>query len=363
MIARGKIHSSGPKLAAYLVTGGPGEQAELIELRGVAGATIQEAFADLQHIAEGTNADKPFFHGYVRLPDNERLSREQWLIVADQMEAALGFQGQARAVALHHGGPEGNHLHIAWNRINLDTMKAIDPGLYKLKMKAEARLIERDFGLRQLDGGPNPDRLTKTAKQPEFQQSRRLDTDLDAIRNGIRQAWDASDGGPALQAAIAERGWILARGDRREFLVIDERGGEHALGKRVCGVTAGEVKTRLGGDEFKQTLPHVDDAKAMQKAREQERDAGQQRDDERGRYDDRKRDREHDRKRGSKEAGRATVATTDGGMVAQQREAARLLKRQARDERVRAAQADINAHAKNDDGRDNDGGRRRTRGR
>ncbi|HOU24998.1 MAG TPA: FAD-dependent oxidoreductase, partial [Anaerolineae bacterium] len=47
MIARGQIHSSGPKLAAYLTTGKEGERAELVELRGVLAEDIRGAFADL----------------------------------------------------------------------------------------------------------------------------------------------------------------------------------------------------------------------------------------------------------------------------------------------------------------------------
>jgi len=338
MIARGQIHSSGPKLAAYLTTGKEGERAELVELRGVLAEDIRGAFADLQNIAALTQAEKPFFHAHIRLPDDERLTREQWLIVADRMEKALGFAGQARAVAFHRSDTHGDHLHVAWNRIDLDTMKAIDPGLFALKMRDEARKLEVEFGLRQLSNEPRRDRLTKAPKQGEFEQARRLDTDLDAIRNGIRQAWNASDNGPSLAAALEQQGMILARGDRRDFVVIDAAGGEHALGKRVCGVTAGEVRQRLGGEEFKRGLPTVAEARATQREREEERARERGDPDRQGeggamspalQHHDSEED-EARRKPGGKEApGRATVATPDGGLVAQQREAMReLAKRQ-----------------------------------
>ncbi|AWV20008.1 Hypothetical protein RADP37_05499 (plasmid) [Roseomonas mucosa] len=363
MIARGTIHSSGPKLAAYLTTGKEGERAELIELRGgLPGETVRDVFGDLQAIADSaTRAEKPFFHGYVRLPDDERLDRTAWLKIADRFETALGFQGQPRAVALHHGGPEGNHLHVGWWRINADTMKAIDPGLFIKKMMEEAGKIERDFGLRELDRQPNPDRLTKPAKQKEFEQARRLETDVDAIRNGIRQAWDGSDSGPSFQAAIADQGWILARGDRRAFVVVDERGGDHALGKRICGITAGEVKARLGGEAFRATLPHIDEAKAIQKARQEAREQGRGREEGRGDQDSRQPEAEPGRKRGSKSAGRATVASDDGGMVAQQREAMRSLTRR---ERLAQLEAQQRAEARrHEPGPDHDGSRHRKRGR
>lgn len=368
MIARGQIHSSGPKLAAYLTAGKEGERAELVELRGVLAEDIRGAFADLQNIAALTKAEKPFFHAHIRLPDDERLTREQWLIVADRMEKALGFAGQARAVAFHRSDTHGDHLHVAWNRIDLDTMKAIDPGLFALKMRDEARKLEVEFGLRQLSNEPRRDRLTKAPKQGEFEQAQRLDTDLDAIRNGIRQAWNASDNGPSLAAALEQQGMILARGDRRDFVVIDAAGGEHALGKRVCGVTAGEVRQRLGGEAFKRGLPSVAEARAMQREREEERAR------ERGEHEQQgeggavqpapqRQESEEDearRKQSGKEApGRVTVATPDGGLVAQQREAMReLAKRQWLEQFRPKPQPDTPGLE-----REHDGDRPRTRGR
>lgn len=368
MIARGQIHSSGPKLAAYLTTGKEGERAELVELRGVAAEDIRGAFADLQNIAAAlTQAEKPFFHAHIRLPDDERLTREQWLLVADRMEKALGFQGQARAVAFHRSDAHGDHLHVAWSRIDLDTMKAIDPGLFALKMRDEARKLEAELGLRRLSNEPRRDRLTKAAKQGEFEQAKRLDTDLDAIRNGIRQAWDGSDNGPRLAAALEQQGLILARGDRRDFVVIDAAGGEHALGKRVCGVTAGEVKQRLGGEAFKRGLPSVAEARATQRAREEERERGDpDRQGEGGAMSPapQRHDSEEDearRKQGGKEApGRATVATPDGGMVAQQREAMRQLTQRRR---LVFFEEQPEVRARNEQDRAQDGDRPRTRGR
>ena len=147
-----------------------------------------------------------------------------------------------------------------------------------------------------------------------------------------------SDNGPSLAAALEQQGMILARGDRRDFVAIDAAGGEHALGKRVCGVTAGEVRQRLGGEEFKRGLPTVAEARATQREREEERarergEHEQQGEGGAGPFAPQRHEIEDDdakRKQGGKESsGRVTVATTDGGMVAQQREAAReLAKRQ-----------------------------------
>src|ERR1700691_3589691 len=120
MIAKGNLHPNGKKLADYLTTGKEGERAELVELRGFASDNIRDAFTDIEIQAEGTRCEKPFFHGHVRLPDNESLTREQWLHVAHRIEERLGFDGQPRAVAFHHYDDGTTHMHVAWSRIDAE---------------------------------------------------------------------------------------------------------------------------------------------------------------------------------------------------------------------------------------------------
>src|SRR5271168_4961581 len=118
MIAKGNLHAHGAKLAAYLTTSYADETAELVELRGFAATNIRDAFIDVMIQAAATKATKPFFHAYVRAPEGEELTRDQWQLFADRLEKQLGFDDQPRAVAFHHGA-EGSHMHVAWSRIDL----------------------------------------------------------------------------------------------------------------------------------------------------------------------------------------------------------------------------------------------------
>ena len=267
MIAKANLHAHGQKLAAYLITGKMGERAELVELKGFASSNIRDAFLDVMIQAEATRCEKPFFHCYIRLPAGEALTRGQWQHIADRIEKQLGFDGQGRAVAFHHdhAGHE-THMHMAWSRIDLDEMRAIDPGLYKNKLKEISRQLERELGLSRLSSERDPQHKTLAPGRDEFEQSRRLGTDIRAIRETIRDCWERSDDGKSFEAALAEHGYILARGDRRDFVVIDAAGGDHALGKRITGATAAETRARLG-DIDKAHLPGVDQAKAMQAER------------------------------------------------------------------------------------------------
>jgi hypothetical protein len=272
MIAKGNLHANGGKLAAYLTTGKDGERAELVELRGFAADNIRDAFTDVQIQAEATRATKPFFHAYIRLPEGEALARGGWQRVADRIEKGLGFEGQGRAVAFHYKANGETHMHIAWSRIDLETMRAIDPGLYKNKLKEMSRELERDLGLTMVRNERAPEQKTRAAGRNEFEQARRLDTNLTAIRETIRECWDRSDSGRAFGAALDEKGLILARGDRRDFVVIDREGGMHALSKRITGVTAPEIRARMA-DLDRAELPSVAEARAQMRTRQQDHPA------------------------------------------------------------------------------------------
>ncbi len=258
MIAKGNLHAHGGRLAAYLTTGKDGERAELIEMRGIAAASLRDGFRDIQCIAAGqTRCAKPFFHAYVRLPGGEGLDPATWVAVADRLEAALGFDGQPRAVAFHIGADGERHMHTAWSRIDMDDMRAIDPGLYKNKLKEVCRALEAEYGLQAVRNARAPEQQTKAPARDEFEESRRLGLEVEATRETIRACYDRSDNGRSFVAALAEHGLGLARGDRRDFVVIDGEGGQHALGHRICGATAGDIRQRLGV-AFRQSLPRVD---------------------------------------------------------------------------------------------------------
>lgn len=264
MIAKGNLHAHGGRLAVYLTKGKDGERAELIDMRGFLSADLREGFRTIQAIAESqTRCEKPFFHAYVRLPEGEGLDHAAWLAVADRIEAHLGFSDQPRAVAFHIAEDGETHMHSAWSRIDTDDMRAIDPGLYKNKLKEICRELEAEYGLQPVKNEREPEQQTKGPARGEFEEARRLGMDVEAIRESIRACYDRSDSGASFVAALSDQGFTLARGDRRDFVVVDHDGGLHALGKRICGERAADVRARIG-DDFALTLPTVEEARTQQ---------------------------------------------------------------------------------------------------
>lgn len=273
MIAKGNFHGDGQKLAAYLVKGHPGEEAELVEMRGFRSNDLREAFRDIEIEARGTKAESAFFHCYTRLSPGETLTDAQWRQVADREEQRLGFTGQPRAVSFHIDQESGEkHMHIVWSRIARaedGKLYAIDPGLYKNKLMGVCREYEMKFALREVSSERAADQKTRYADRNEFEESRRLDTDLKSIRNTIHDCFQHSDNGKAFNSALGAQGYVLAKGDRRDgYLVIDTAGGHHPLNKRLTGLTLADIRSRFS-DLDAGILPSVDQAKAMQEQHRQ----------------------------------------------------------------------------------------------
>ncbi len=162
------------------------------------------------------------------------------------------------------------HLHLAWSRIARredGRLYALDPGLYKLKLKELSRALEQELGLRIVSNDRAPDAKTRAADRNEFEEARRLGTDLKRIRNTIFDCLHCSENGAGFNAALDMAGLMLAQGDRRDcFVVVDQAGGHHALNKKLTGLTLADIRQRLC-DLDRPQLPSVDQAQRMQRAR------------------------------------------------------------------------------------------------
>jgi hypothetical protein len=281
MIAKGNHHAHGVKLAAYLVKGHPGERAELFDMRGFGSiGDLRDAFRiEAMRARDGTKAEKPFFHVHLRGAAGEgaQLTQRQWAEIADRCDRALGLRFQPRAGSFHTDRQTGDrHLHLAYSLVAVSEdgqgfVKKL--GLYKKKLKTLSREIEKDFGLKIVSNERQAGHAAKGADRREFEESRRLGTDINAIRAAILDGFQKSDSGKSFAAAMRAHGFEIAAGDRRAcFVVVDQAGGQHALNKKLTGKTLEQIRERLS-DLDRSRLPTVDQAKAQQADREAARSA------------------------------------------------------------------------------------------
>mmetsp|Transcript_3057 Transcript_3057/g.5216 ORF Transcript_3057/g.5216 Transcript_3057/m.5216 type:complete len:282 (-) Transcript_3057:193-1038(-) len=79
----------------------------------------------------------------------------------------------------------------------------------------------------------------------EWQQAKRAGVDPREIKAALQDAWKHSDNRTSFEHALKERGFWLAKGDRRGFVALDYRGEVYSV-SRYAGVKTKELEARLG---------------------------------------------------------------------------------------------------------------------
>jgi hypothetical protein len=274
MVIKGGSVAGAGRLSAHLQRTDSNERIEVKELRGVAAADLRGALQEIEAAAAACpNCRKPLYHASISPRAGERLSDPQRYQAIDRLEKELGLTGQPRVVVLHvKDGRE--HCHVVWSRIDLVRLRAISDSHNYRKHELVARELERAFGHERVQGAhvgregrPRPKR---TPSHAEMQQGARTGISPQEARAHITKIWRQSDTGAAFAKALEASGWILARGDRRDFVAVDPKGGVHSLARRIEGATVRDVRARLV-DLDPSALPSVAEARAMQRAKQRAR--------------------------------------------------------------------------------------------
>ena len=247
---------------------------------GLQAKDLIEGFRQEEDHAKATKADKPFFHAHFRSVEGEgaTLTRAQWLEIADGCDRALGrfMTQQPRGASLHINEATGDvHLHLAYSLVaQREDGRAFvrKLGLYETKLQLYAREVEQKYGLQIISNERR--RGAKRGNQREHEESRRLGTDVHAIRSAILDSFSKSDNGKSFAAAMQAHGFEVTNGDKRDcFVVIDQAGGHHALNNRLTGLTLAQIGQRLS-DLDRSQLRHAD---AVSKERQNARRVAQTR--------------------------------------------------------------------------------------
>jgi hypothetical protein len=93
----------------------------------------------------------------------------------------------------------------------------------------------------------------------QWQQAKRLGKDPKAIKRTLQTCWATSDNKDSFASALQAHGYMLAKGDRRGFVVLDQQCEVFAVAKWV-GIKTKDVKAKLADT---QGLPSVEDAKSV----------------------------------------------------------------------------------------------------
>lgn len=245
MILKGSQRGGAARLARHLMNARDNEHVELYELRGFVAEELNDALLEAEAISRGTRCRQFLFSLSLNPPDHAEVSVADFETAIEMAESKLSLEGQPRAIIFHE--KEGRrHAHVVWSRIDAIEMKAVPLPHFKRKLMSVSRELylnhEWDMPKGHIDQAlRNPLNFTRA----EWQQAGRAKQDPRLIKAMFRECWDRSDTAAALKNALEERGYYLARGDRRGHVAVDFRGEVYALA-RWAGVKTKEVRDRLG---------------------------------------------------------------------------------------------------------------------
>lgn len=255
MILKASQRGGAARLARHLMNAKDNEHVELHELRGfVSEGQLEDALLEAQAVAKGTRCEQFLFSLSLNPPENETVDVATFEAAIEMTEQRLGLADQPRAVVFHE--KEGRrHAHAVWSRIDAETMTAKQLPFFKNRLMEVSRELYLEHGWDMPNG-----MIDRSLRNPlnfsraEWQQAQRSKHDPRLVKAMFRDAWQRSDTPDALKAALEERGYYLAQGDRG-VVAVDYRGEAYAL-SRYSGVKAKDVRARFGNSE---TLPSIED--------------------------------------------------------------------------------------------------------
>lgn len=233
MILNGNQRAGGLKLAAHLTNTKDNDHVEIHELRGFSADDLRGAFQEVEAIAKGTKCQQFLFSLSINPPEMEDVNIADIEAAIERAEEQLGLTGQSRAIVFHE--KEGRrHAHAVWSRIDVAEMKAINLPHYKRKLKTLSKELFLEHGWRLPDGfRDRENRNPLNFSLAEWQQAKRSKQDPKRLKLMFQECWAVSDNAAAFKQALEEKGYHLAKGDRRGFVAIDVHGEVYSLSRWI----------------------------------------------------------------------------------------------------------------------------------
>ena len=257
MILKGNPRGGGRQMATHLLNGVQNEHVTVHQVRGFLATDVRGALEEVYALSRGTRCAQYLYSLSMNPPIDVSVPVEVFEKALKTIEDKLGLAGQPRVVVFHE--KEGRrHAHCVWSRIDALAMKGINIAFDRTKLQAISRALFIEHGWtmpRGLIDKAHRNPLTYTRQ--EWQQAARTGRSAKAIKACVQECWAAADSAKAFAAVLNERGFMLARGDRRGFVAVDVYGEVFSL-TRQLGLKAKTLEQRLGPPK---SLPSVAEAK------------------------------------------------------------------------------------------------------
>jgi hypothetical protein len=253
MITKGSQRGGGQNLASHLLNTKDNEHVRVHELRGFMADDLTGAFKEIEAVSRGTKCRNYLFSLSLSPPEGAKASVGLFCHTINRVEEKLGLKGQPRAVVFHEKDGR-RHVHCVWSGINAETMTARELPFFKRKLMEVSRAIYLENGWKMPRGHENAaERNPTNFTLAEWQQAKRKGMDPRWIKSTLQECWKGSDNAQAFERSLEERGFFLAKGDKRGHVVLDHNGDVYPL-TRMLGLKTKEVRARLGDSEALKTV-------------------------------------------------------------------------------------------------------------
>lgn len=215
------------------------------EVKGFATSDLTGAFVEAHAISKATQCRQFLFSLSLSPPPEEAVSTETFEKAIGDVEQKLDLTGQPRAIVFHEKNGR-RHAHVVWSRIDVETMKAKQMSFYKMKLRDVSKDLFLEHGWKMPEGLADSQKCDpRNFTLQDWIQAKRGEQDPRDIKEALQDAWRVSDSLPAYQNALEERGYKLARGDRRGYVALDYEGNVYAVA-RWTGLKTKDIRARLG---------------------------------------------------------------------------------------------------------------------
>lgn len=271
MIVKGGSRGRPGQLAKHLMRTDTNERIEVLELHsGI--DDLSATFRDWQTLCEGTRGTKGLYHVNIDPDARYDMTRQQWARAVEVLEKELGLDGQPRAVVMHEKKGR-QHIHVVWQRTDLETMTLRSDSYNYLAHERASLRLEQEFGHEHVPGKHAKRDREKQAEFPraeathgEWQQAERAALSVADRRAEIAALKEAADNGAAFKAALEDAGYMLAQGDKRDFVLVTAEGSVLSLGRELK-MKAAEVRAFMA-EVDRAALPTATEVKDAQRAKE-----------------------------------------------------------------------------------------------
>jgi len=245
MILKASQRGFGQNLAVHLLNARDNEHVRVHQLFGFAADDLPGAFREAEAASRGTKCQQYLFSLSLSPPESAFVSIPEFESAIDRIEKRVGLEGQPRAIVFHEKDGR-RHAHCVWSRIDARTMTARPMAFFKTKLSAMSRELYLEHGWQMPRGLENAaERNPTNFTLAEWQQARRQEMDPRWLKQAIQGCWASSDTTQSFSKALGEKGFFLAKGDRRSFVVVDHTGDVWSL-PRCLGQKTKDVRARLG---------------------------------------------------------------------------------------------------------------------